>query len=137
MDSDTCPRQKLRQLAQVGVGVGRGGCSCLEAWKEASCLLAPGEGGENPWNKPVFQLPSQWGSLSKMQQLHQQLGMGGVDGREGRFWLKRESPGWGGGQPHTLGTRDDEPWQTCAVCPLGAWVLGSSPIKRRPWSNGS
>lgn len=55
-------------------GLDCGGCSCLEAWKAASFPLALGEGGQNPWSKPVFlaywRVPSQWGFLSKTQQLH-------------------------------------------------------------------
>ena len=69
--------------------------------KGASCLLALREGGMNPWNKPVFQSPSQWGFLSKMAQLHHSLAWGLWLGRKedsgshGRAWV-------GEGDIHTL-----------------------------------
>ena len=92
--------RKLRQLARAGSGGGWMESVAL-VWKGASCQLALGQGGKNPWNMAVFQLPSRWGFSSKRQGPHQELGM---EGLAGQAWFPVSSGRARVGEGDTLGT---------------------------------
>lgn len=100
IDSGTCPRAETEA---AGTGWEWGGWmeGVPLAWKGASCQLALGQGGKNPWNMAVFQLPSRWGFSSKRQGPHQELGM---EGLAGQAWFPGSSGRARVGEGDTLGT---------------------------------